>query len=128
MSFNSQDIPENFIHSDIDRWKEIIDIMALEFDFYKSLLQSNFIADKGNPETISTLTDQVEEMQTKTRLYQNNFLNFSNEITGLKECEDLQCEAHYNTSYLDFKNPFEAHLSEYKTLKKALFTYLQPLF
>lgn len=58
---------------------------------------------------------------TKTNEILGNLVTISdNKWEGIRECDDLQCEAHFLEEYIELKRKVESYLSDVQLLKKIM--------
>ena len=121
-----EDVHKKFIDSDIKRWKEEIDIIEVEMTFYRNLLNAHIKENEAwDIVDYSGLAQGISDVQGYNVMFQTTFLNYSNRLQGMAECEDLHCENYYLNEHTHLKESIEGHFSAYKQFKKTLFTYFK---
>ncbi len=123
---NPEDTQKMYIIKDVRRWKEEIEIINVELNFYKNLLLSKLNGDgRWNSHDYKQLFEDISAIGTQNRSFQSRFATFNNKLSGIEECEDLQCEIFFLNQHKRFKDEIEAHFSEYKIFKKGVFQSLK---
>ncbi len=123
---NHEQIHKMFMDSDIKNWKEEIEIITLETDFYKKLIQSHNHEYKTWGEiSFESLFHGINEIVDQNEIFESSFLKYNNKIHGIAECDDLQCESYFLNEHARLKEDIENHFSNYKKFKKLLFEYLK---
>ena len=124
LQLHQEDLYKVFMSNDVKRWKEDIEIIAVELDFYKKLIQSKF--DGKTAEMPANLSNGIEEMQSVNVSFSTSLQQFSNNLEAINECDNLQCETYFLNNHANFKTGIETHFSNYKQFKRTLFSYLKP--
>ncbi|MDP2161142.1 MAG: hypothetical protein Q8K02_11705 [Flavobacterium sp.] len=119
--FYSQDtIQHQFLDRDIKLWREELEGIELEVNFFKNFLTT--FQNKSSQKLISDkLLLQLNVKQLENAVYLSRLNNFSIKLEGMNECDDIQCETFYFNDFVDFKIHIESFLSQYRKLKKTVF-------
>ncbi len=114
------------LSGDLSRWQQEIELINIELIFYRNLIGTHQ-KEQGtwSAADYDNLQESIRDIQDHNRGYQRQFLNFSNDLRKMDECQDLQCEAHFARNYLAFKAEIEGHFARYKQFKRNLFTFLK---
>ncbi len=124
--FAGDDLAIAGLSGDLARWQQEIELVNIELIFYRNLIGTHQKEqDTWSAQDYENLLGSIRNIQDYNQSYQHQFLNFSNGLRKMDECQDLQCEAHFARNYLDFKAEIEAHFAQYKQFKRNLFTFLK---
>ncbi len=106
------------------RWLDKIDFINTEINFLRLLLFHNFIV-KINKSTESSkkMLKQLDELQEANTILLKVIRDFGNNLEGLRECDDVQCENLYLGEYLNFKERIYEHLEEVQHVKSLMYDY-----
>lgn len=122
----NEELHKFFMNSDIKRWKEEIEIINVEMIFYKNLLNAHLKENASWGEiNYESLFQGIADVQYYNERFQKGLLDFNNRLSGMAECDDLQCENHFLNDHTVIKKSIESHFSTYKAFKKTLFSYLK---
>jgi len=126
VNYAHDDLHKKFMDSDILKWTEEIDIIDVEMIFYRNLLNAHlqdFAAwDEINYEG---LFQGITDVQSYNLMFKSTFVQYSNRLVAMAECDDLQCENYFLNEHAQLKERIEGHFSSYKIFKKTLLTHLK---
>ena len=72
------------------------------------------------------LFERLEDLM-KTNENLSSLVTISdNKWEGIRECDDLQCEAHFLEEYIELKQKVESYLADVQSLKKIMIGELCP--
>ena len=120
-----QEVHTKFMINDLKRWDEELKIIDVEMFFYNDFLQASCNIVKSSENERKEILATIAEFQKSNEEFKHEFQEFSNELEGIVECDDLQCETYYVNNHTEFKESIENHFSVYKTFKSRIFAYLQ---
>ena len=121
-----EEIHRLFMDADLKRWKEEIEIITIEMDFFKNLLQDSTNecqTSEGN--NCANLLKEITDVENNNALFQKDLLDFDNRALGITECDDLQCENFFLNDHASVKESIENHFSNYRVFKKSLLAFLK---
>ena len=123
---NEEEIHKQFMFNDIRRWEEEAAMIRLEMDFYTGLLKSletdpAAALAAGYPQ----IREGINEAQLHNERFRQRLLGFTNQLEGIIECDDLQCEAFFLNDHARLKVDIEQHFSQYKSFKEKIFNCIQ---
>lgn len=123
---NEEDVQKLSIQSDVKLWRNKLEFVAEEIDFYLLLLNSSLI-ERTNSNNIDAdyLLKQFTELKDTNKFHKDTCLHFQNSLQGMDECDDVQCDNAYLHSYLIFKDKLEKHFNVVRDIKQASFKYLK---
>lgn len=108
-------------------WKEEFKILSYEFKIYTALL-ANQMAERSKSQYVNfdQLFERLEDLM-KTNENLSSLVTISdNKWEGIRECDDLQCEAHFLEEYIELKQKMESYLADVQSLKKIMIGELCP--
>lgn len=122
---NEEEIQHLSMESDVALWRNKLESVTDEIEFYLLLLGSSLI-ERTQTNTIDAnfLLNQFNEIKETNKFHLKTCIQFQNKLPG-NECDDVQCENAYLQSYLLFKRILEKHFVEIWNTKKSAFTYLK---
>ncbi|MBF6607341.1 MAG: hypothetical protein ITG00_01225 [Flavobacterium sp.] len=121
-----EEIHKKFMQNDLKRWKDEIEIINVEMIFYRNLINAHLKeVTTWNTADYKNLFSGIADVQNSNKRFQKSFLEFSNKLEGINECDDLQCETYFLNDHADFKAEIEKHFTNYKNFKKTIFSYLR---
>ncbi|GGD17613.1 hypothetical protein [Flavobacterium orientale] len=124
--YNQDTIQHQFLDRDIKLWREELEGIEVEVNFFKNFLATP--QNKSNQDLISDkLLLQLNVKQLENAVYLSRLNNFSIKLEGMNECDDIQCETFYFNDFVDFKIHIESFLSHYRKLKKTIFLKIDSL-
>lgn len=94
---HSDDISENDMQRHVDLWRKRLE----QIDEALSASEGGF---KGSWQS------EAAALQDSNAHFQQRLPAFNLQLEGLKECEDIQCEAFYINDYTQLRNDIETHL------------------
>lgn len=117
------------LKADTRRWDKTFLDHTEEIVFFKTLLTSDVFEDKTQnlyeklEEYYSNLSVLKEE---KTEL-QAAILNHKNDLDGMIECEDINCDTFYQSQHNILTKRIDKHLTQFRDLKLNLLRFTTPL-
>ncbi len=121
-----EEIHKKFMTNDINRWRQEIEIINVEMIFFRNLISAHLKElSTWNSADYENLFNGIAEVRKSNERFQKQFWEFSNNLEGINECDDLQCETYFLNDHANFKNEIENHFARYKNFKKSIFTYLR---
>ena len=120
-----QEVHTKFMINDLKRWDEELKIIDVEMSFYDEFLQASCNIVPSSENERKAILEHVDEFQKMNEEFKQEFIEFSNKLEGIVECDDLQCETYYVNNHTEFKQSIEKHFSLYKTFKSRIFAYLR---
>lgn len=126
---NTQEEEFSAFHREAEWWKLMIGYMENEIQFITRLLNSNTF--KGNtPNLFEHLQQFKGEMETKTKethAFKKAIEQYGDELKGILECEEINCDTYYLDSHKELKDRFEEHYKDFNDYKTNVFEYLGSL-
>lgn len=123
---SEEEIQHLSMESDVALWRNKLEFVADEIDFYLILLGSSLIEKtQSNTTDANFLLKQFNELKETNKFHLKTCIQFQNKLPGKDECDDVQCENAYLQSHLMFKGMLEKHIVEIWDIKKSTFTYLK---
>lgn len=123
---NPEEIHKHFMFDDIKRWQQEIEIVNVEMIFYKNLIESHLKEiNSWDGADYEYLFIQIKTVQLSNIPLQMKLQAFVSQLTGLNECDDLQCEQYYLNDHVQLRIQLERHFSDYKKFKKNILSYLK---
>lgn len=133
LSFN----PDSSIEKQIEQlqqdtvdWDKLLQITTEEFSFLKQLLSSD-VFELNNMAFFETLHEKVmdlEDFKTEKMYLHVSINNHKNDLNGMRECEDVNCELFYHSEHEKLKNRALTFLSNFQELKLDIYSYIAPHF
>ena len=124
-----EEIHRLFMDADLKRWKEEIEIITIEMDFYKNLLQDPANeCETSEGSNCASLLKEITDAERDNELFQKDLLDFDNRALGITECDDLQCENFFLNDHATVKESIENHFSNYRVFKKSLLVFIKTHF
>jgi len=121
-----EDTDKHLLFADLNRWQEEIEIVNIEMIFYRNLIESHLRGENSwHVNDYQDLFDGIKDVQGNNVAFQKKVLDFTTKVSGLAECDDLQCEHHFLNEHHNVKEKIEGHFSSYKNFKKTLLRYLK---
>lgn len=120
--YGEEDIQALFIGWDLTNWKEKLETVAEEMTFFSNLLLLLETSPRKEGAKYTNLLEKIKLFQTTNASFHNDLISYTIKLEGLKECEDLQCETYFLNGHSQFKKNIETYFSEYRNLKKTLFS------
>ncbi len=120
-----QEVHTKFMINDLKRWDEELKIIDVEMSFYDEFLQASCNIVPSSENERKEILEHVAHFQKMNEEFKQEFIEFSNKLEGIVECDDLQCETYYVNNHTEFKQSIEKHFSLYKTFKSRIFAYLR---
>ena len=120
-----QEVHTKFMINDLKRWDEELKIIDVEMSFYDEFLQASCNIVPSSENERKEILEHVVHFQKMNEEFKQEFIEFSNKLEGIVECDDLQCETYYVNNHTEFKQSIEKHFSLYKTFKSRIFAYLR---
>lgn len=117
-----EDIQALFIGWDLTNWKEKLETIAEEMTLFSNLLLLLEASPKKGRSSYTNLFEKIALFKSMNSEFDKNLIAYNLQLEGLKECEDLQCETYFLNGHTHFKEKIEAYFSEYRNLKKTLFS------
>lgn len=126
MGHHPEEIHREFMVNDLKRWKEEIEIINVEMIFFRNLINSHLkeLA-TWNANDYRNLLNGISDVKKSNKIVQKQFLSFSNNLEGMRECDNLECETYFLNDHARFKADIEDHFSHYKAFKKRMFSFLR---
>jgi len=123
---NDEEIQKLSMESAVHLWRQELEFLEKEIQFYLALLSSSLIEKtRSNNIDANYLLKQFNELKESNKLHKKTCINFQNKLQGMEECDDVQCENAYLQSYLLFKNKLEKHFNSIRDIKQSAFEYLK---
>lgn len=123
---NEEEIQILNMQSEVVLWRDKLNFLKDEIDFYLDLLGSSLIEKtQSNNIDANYLLKQFEELKETNQFHLDTCKHFQNKLPGMDECDDVQCDNAYLTSYLLFKSKLEKHFYEIWNIKRFAFLYLK---
>lgn len=127
--YKDEDILRLNLCTDINKWKSEVNFIDIENVFYIKFLSSSLVEESGISEkNIHFLQKELENLQEKNTHFSSRLQDFVNELEGMKECEDLQCETFYLNNHQQFKIKIENYFFENRKLKTMIYSNLDEVF
>lgn len=117
-----EDIQALFIGWDLTNWKEKLETIAEEMTLFSNLLSLLEASPNKGRSSYTNLFEKIATFKSMNDEFDKNLIAYNLKLEGLKECEDLQCETYFLNGHTQFKEKIEAYFSEYRNLKKTLFS------
>lgn len=123
---NDEEVQYLNLERDVALWRNKLKFVADEIAFYLLLLGSSLI-EKTHSNNIDAnyLLKEFNNLKEINEFHMNTDKHFQNNLQGMAECDDVQCDNAYLHSYLLFKSKLEKHLDEVRNIKQSTFQYLQ---
>lgn len=102
---HSDDISENDMQRHVALWRERLE----QIDETLSASDRGF---KGSWQS------EAAALQDSNAHFQQRLPAFNLQLEGLKECEDIQCEAFYINDYTQLRNDIETHLQSFDRFRQ----------
>ncbi len=112
------------LNNEVLWWKAQIGFVETDILFINRLLNSNAFDD--NPNLFENLQKFGHQIKIEMRQLNNIKLeidSYQNKLEGLKECDDLSCDATYVKNQELMKNNFEMFLKNFSDFKLKVFNY-----
>lgn len=123
--YEDEDILRLNLFTDINKWKSEVTFINLENKFFKKLFSSALIEKTDiNRQEILFLQKELEVLHSKNEKLEDKLLEFTNELEGIKECDDLQCETFFLNNHQQFKIEIENYFFQNRRLKTLIFSYI----
>ena len=123
---NDEEVQKLSMESTVELWRQELEFNEKEIQFYLILLRSTLIEKtRSNNIDAEFLLKQFNELKESNYSHKKTCLKFQNSLTGMEECDDIQCDHAYLKSYLIFKNKIEKHFTIVRKIKESGFEYLQ---
>ncbi|HET8753295.1 MAG TPA: hypothetical protein VFM59_02960 [Salinimicrobium sp.] len=124
--YEDEDIIRLNLFTDVNKWKSEVTFINLENRFYKKLFSSSLIEKTTiNKQDIQFLQKELEALQAKNEKLEDKLQEFTNELEGIKECDDLQCETFFLNNHQQFKIDIENYFFQNRNLKTLIFSYIE---
>lgn len=102
---HSDDISENDIQRHLVHWRQ-------QLEQINEALSDETAAFKGSGES------EADALRQSNAHFQQRLPAFNIQMEGLKECEDIQCEAFYINDYTQLRNEIETHLQSFSRFRQ----------
>lgn len=126
-SANEKSIDE--LQADTLRWDSLLQINTEEIYFLKQFLTSDIYQDAipNIYERLQEFYDEVEERKAEKIELHEELHNHKNDLNGMMECEDINCESFYHSQHEKLSTRLERHLEKMQDLKLRILRFTTPL-
>lgn len=113
----------NDFHEDAMRWKSMLAYKENEIVFLKRLLGSNAFTKSAQHlfEKLETLKKELEEVTLKTKALKTELADYSTQLKGILECEDVSCDTYYTDEHKHVKKQFTKFYTDFNEFKTKVF-------
>src|SRR5690606_4702982 len=123
--YEDEDILGLNLCTDVNKWKSEVTFIDIENQFYKKIFSSQLIEKTDiNLQDINFLREELEQLDVKNQNFLEKLQGFINELDGIRECDDLQCETYYLNNHQKFKVEIENYFFENRNLKTLIYSYI----
>lgn len=121
-----EDILRLNLFTDIGKWKSEVKFIAMENKFYKKLFSSS-LAKKTelNQENLQQLQKELKSLNERNNYFTDKVQEFHNELEGIRECDDLQCETFFLNNHQELKVTIENYFFQNRDLKSRIYSFLE---
>lgn len=115
------------LDDDTKKWKAQIEFLQYDFDFLKSLLDSD-IYNAGIInlfETLQLYKAQVEDTNKEALKVSNKLMSHQEHIKTYLECDDINCDYFFMEIHAKMEYDVAVFLQESNTMKLQLFEYIK---
>lgn len=125
-SANERSIEE--LQNETLKWNELIHFCTDEMSFLKQFLSSDVF--KANLtdfyEKLNSYAIELEDLQSDKIGVQLSLKHHKNDLNGMLECEDINCDMFYLNQHQDLHNKLKSLLSNFKDIKIWVFLFCDP--
>lgn len=125
-SANEKSVEE--LENDTLKWDKTLQICTEEMLFLKHLLTSE-VFQTTKPDTlkkIESYTEELEDLKIEKIEVQLALRNHKNDLNGMLECEDINCDIFYQTQHQELLNRLKDLLSNFQSLELKIFHFSIP--
>lgn len=123
--YEQEDIQRLNLCTDINNWKSEITFIDLENQFYIKLFSSSLIEKTAiNKQDRAFLLEELEALDGKNQKFSDDIQELLNELGGIKECDDVQCETYFLNNHQKFKVDIENYFYQNRNLKTLIYSYI----
>lgn len=117
----TEDSQKTDLQIEIENWKGQMNFMAKEIAFYLKMVEFPTIDLKN----INFFLKDLHEINKTSDELVKMLLQYNNNLEGLNECDDLQCETYYLDQHEEIRVKIEKHQLRFRTMKSQLFSSAQ---
>ncbi|MCM4158302.1 hypothetical protein FHG64_12025 [Antarcticibacterium flavum] len=124
--YQDEDIQRINLCTDVNNWKSELSLIEVENRFYAMLFKSKLIdVTEINQQDINFLIQELESLDKSNTSCLDRILVFYNELEGMMECDDVQCDTYYLNNYQQFKVDMENHFHKNRYVKNLIYSYMK---
>lgn len=123
---NQNNIEE--LQAEIRSWGENLNICSEEMTFLKHFLESGIFKDLSQEDQVSLETHSLalEDIRAEKIAVQLATRNHRNDINGMMECEDVNCDAFYHSQHQELFNRLQIMLQKFQEVKLHIYRFSLP--
>lgn len=116
------------LQTEILSWGEKLNICSEEMTFLKHFLESGIFKDLSEENQVSLETHSLalEDIRSEKIAVQLATRNHRNDINGMMECEDVNCDAFYHSQHHDLFNRLQLMLQKFQEVKLHIYRFSLP--
>lgn len=120
------------LQAEILSWGEKLNICSEEMTFLKHFLESGIFKDLSQEDQVSLESHSLalEDIRSEKIAIQLATRNHRNDINGMMECEDVNCDTFYHSQHHDLLNRLQLMLQKFQEVKLHIYrfslTFLTP--
>lgn len=114
------------LHRDTKHWISKLEFIDYEIAFIKSDLLEVVAFDPYNKELFemhTNLKEKIKSLEIEAKELIDKIKNHDNEIGGVIECKDGNCDAFYNNNHLIIEEQYEVFEAYYREYKRDMIAY-----
>lgn len=106
-------------------WRDDIENIAMELHLFAALLGQQMVEkSKSRIVDYSPFFESIETLSIANRQLGDLLAATSGKMEGIRECDDLQCEAHFINQHTSLKEKIESHFSCLRSFRKQVYAAL----
>lgn len=116
------------LQAEILSWGEKLNICSEEMTFLKHFLESGVFKNLSQEDQVSleSLSLALEDIRSEKIAVQLATRNHRNDINGMMECEDVNCDTFYHSQHQDLFNRLQLMLQKFQEVKLHIYRFSLP--
>ncbi|HET8754165.1 MAG TPA: hypothetical protein VFM59_07365 [Salinimicrobium sp.] len=119
--YSAHEVNQLKLKMESEYWISLIKFFTREMEFYSVLISSEISKKNAMEAEFNALLNKLEQEKAENSAMLNKTLTYSNQVDGLRECEDSACDTFYLNDHEKFRGKMEDHKKEIQALKNAIF-------
>lgn len=120
--YSSEDIQQLKLKIESNTWISRLEFVQSEMEFFSFLVLSEEIKKELDTSKILKFISRLTEDNKTLR---SKMIEYKNQLDGMRECEDLQCDSFYLNDHEVLREKVEQHRDNIQKLKLTIFKELK---